>query len=176
MPNPPAYFRVARRVPYPPRLGGCSWLRWLGIEHSLRRYRSSWKRERKLKMASRFDTWLERQLYTLGLRREYCRIASKLCAFFGNTLFHLEPLDIGEFWQHASTSRWIGERFGAYLGALRHFFEFPYLGGVVARNPELRYRGEGIRKECRPNAHGLQFPNLDSLARTTLQNQRFRVC
>jgi len=108
--------------------------RRLGIEHGLPRFHSSAgnKKERKLEMVSRFDTWLEHQLYTSGTRQEYCRIAREACLFFGNKpLRSVGPLNIGDFLKHTSTARWTGDRFRAYLGALRRFFEFLYLGGVV---------------------------------------------
>jgi site-specific recombinase XerD len=88
--------------------------------------------EGKLEMVRRFNTWLEHQQYTPPTRKYYCRMAREACVFFAaKPLRSIGPLDIGDFLQHASTSRWTADRFRAYLGALRCFFEFLYLGGVV---------------------------------------------
>ena len=108
--------------------------RRLRIDHGLPRYHSSAgkKKERKLEMVSRFNIWLENQQYALSTRDYYCKIAREACVFFGSKPFcSVGPLDIGDFLRHASTARWTGDRFRAYLGALRCFFEFLYLGGVV---------------------------------------------
>jgi integrase/recombinase XerD len=108
--------------------------RRLGIDQGLPRFhsRTGKKKERKLEMVSRFDTWLEHQQYTPPTRTFYCRVAREACVFFGGKPFRsLGPLNIGDFLKHASTARWTGDRFRAHLGALRRFFEFLYLGGVV---------------------------------------------
>lgn len=109
-------------------------LRRLRIDHGLPRYRlrAGKKKERKLEMVSRFKTWLENQLYVPATCADYCGIAREACVFFGTKSFRsLGPLDISDFLRHASTARWTSDRFRAYLGALRCFFEFLYLGGVV---------------------------------------------
>src|SRR5258707_1386867 len=78
----------------------------------------------------------------------YCKVAREACAFFGDKPFRsVGPLDISDFLQHISTTRWTADRYRAYLGALRCFFEFLYLGGIVdsiaprfVRGPAKTYR------------------------------------
>jgi site-specific recombinase XerD len=83
-------------------------------------------------MAARFDTWLKHQQYTLNTRRQYRKVVRAACAFLGRKPFRcVAPLDISDFLEHISTSRWTDDTFRAYLAALRCFFEFLYLGGVV---------------------------------------------
>jgi len=102
--------------------------------HYLPRYRTVIRNElqRKLEMVVRFDSWLVHQHYALNTRKTYCKVIREACDFFATKPFRaVAPLDISEFLRHASTSCWTADRFRAHLTALRCFFEFLYLGGVV---------------------------------------------
>src|SRR5258706_9424948 len=104
------------------------------MDHGLPRYRPSTgdKPESKFEMVVRFNTSLEYQQYTFNTRRHYCKIAGEACVYFGQKpLRFIAPLDIADFLRHSSTSRWTAATFRAHLSALRCFFEFLYLGGVV---------------------------------------------
>src|SRR5712672_2930658 len=104
------------------------------IDHGLPRYHSRVgdKTNCKLEAVSRFNAWLEYQQYTFNTRRHYCKIAGEACVHFGQKPFRsIAPLDIADFLRHSSTSRWTAATFRTHLSALRCFFEFLYLGGVV---------------------------------------------
>ncbi len=86
----------------------------------------------KLEMASRFDIWLRHQKFTAQVRANYCKIAQEACQFFGSLpLRSVTPLDISEFLGQVSTPSWSASQFSYYLTALRSFFDFLYLGGIV---------------------------------------------
>jgi integrase/recombinase XerD len=86
----------------------------------------------KLEMVSRFDMWLRHQKFTAQVRANYCKIAREACLFFGSLpLRSVTPLDVSEFLGHISTPSWSASQFSYYLAALRSFFDFLYLGGVV---------------------------------------------
>jgi Phage integrase, N-terminal SAM-like domain len=97
------------------------------LERGLPRYQTAVGNhvERKLEMVERFNTWLEHQQYTPHTRKYYCKMVREACVFFGRKpLRSVGPLEIGDFLQHASTPRWTGDRFRAYLVALRCFLSF----------------------------------------------------
>jgi site-specific recombinase XerD len=120
--------------------------RRIRIDHGLPRYHSRVKDKsnRKLETVSRFNTWLEYQQYTFNTRRHYCNIAREACVYFGQKpLRSIAPLDITEFLRHSSTTLWTAATFRAHLSALRCFFEFLYLGGVVDSIAPRFVRGPG---------------------------------
>ena len=105
-------------------------------------YISRRKIENKLKRVERYNTWIEHQGYTLVTRKLYCSVAREACHYFGRKPFRsVAPLDISDFLQHISTLRWSADRYRFYLTALRSFFEFLYLGGVVDSIPPRFVRG-----------------------------------
>jgi site-specific recombinase XerD len=107
-------------------------IRQFRLDRGLPRYSRTAKTERKMQMVSRFELWLEHQQYVQTTRRSYCKVAREACVYFRKKPFRdIGPLDIGDFLRHVSTVRWTAETFRSYLGALRCFFEFLYLGGVV---------------------------------------------
>jgi site-specific recombinase XerD len=81
---------------------------------------------------TRFRRWLNAQHYAIGTQTSYCRIALKLCRFIGNRpLRGVTPIDIGDFLTKTLPPRWSDGHVLYQLGALRGFFDFLYLGGIV---------------------------------------------
>ncbi len=85
-----------------------------------------------LEMVERFGRWLVAQKYAASTQERYCRIARKLCHHIGRrALSSVTPMDIGDFLTHTLPDRWADSYIADQLGALRSFFDFLYLGGVV---------------------------------------------
>lgn len=85
-----------------------------------------------LEMVERFRRWLVAQKYSLSTQERYCRIARKLCHHVGRrSLSSVTPMDIGDFLTYTLPDRWADSYIADQLGALRSFFDFLYLGGVV---------------------------------------------
>lgn len=85
-----------------------------------------------LQMADRFGRWLSAQKYSSSTQDRYCRIARKLCHHIGKKALSLvTPMDIGDYLTRTLPDRWGDNYISDQLGALRSFFDFLYLGGVV---------------------------------------------
>ena len=83
-------------------------------------------------MASRFGQWLTSQQYSKSTHEHYMSVVSKLCCYLGNrSLASVTPFDIGDFLHHLYGSHQRTTQFSNALVALRCFFDFLYLGGVV---------------------------------------------
>lgn len=82
--------------------------------------------------AFRFRRWLMVQHYALSTQDAYCRIVLSLCRYIGNkALQDVTPMVIGDFLTHRLPERWSDDHVAYRLGALRCFFDFLYLGGIV---------------------------------------------
>lgn len=93
--------------------------------------RASFKKV-NLEMADRFGRWLSAQKYSDSTQDRYCRIARKLCHHIGKkALSSVTPMDIGDYLTRTLPDRWGDNYISDQLGALRSFFDFLYLGGVV---------------------------------------------
>ncbi len=80
----------------------------------------------------RFRRWLNVQHYALSTQNSYARVALRLCRFIGNRpLQNVTPMDIGDFLTKTLPPTWTDGHILHQLGALRDFFDFLYLGGVV---------------------------------------------
>jgi site-specific recombinase XerD len=87
-----------------------------------------------LEIVIRFQQWLVAQKYSVSTLERYGRIARSLCDFIGSrTLNSVTPLDVGQFLTSTLPSRWADNFIADRLCALRCFFDFLYLGGVVDR-------------------------------------------
>jgi len=85
-----------------------------------------------LEMAERFGRWLGAQKYSPSTQERYCRIARRLCQYMGKkALSSVTPMDIGDYLTSTLPDRWGDNYISDQLGALRCFFDFLYLGGVV---------------------------------------------
>ena len=114
--------------------GGLMRSRRVLLDHGLPKFHPSARREAepKLEMVRRFNIWLEHQNYTPHNQKYYCKIARQAAAFFRDKPFcSISPLDIGDLLRHVSNAHWAASTVQGYLSALRCFFEFLYLGGVV---------------------------------------------
>lgn len=87
-----------------------------------------------LKMVDRFRQWLLAQHYARSTQERYCSISRELCHHVGGrSLGSVTPMDIGEFLTATLPHRWADNFITDRLSALRCFFDFLYLGGVVDR-------------------------------------------
>jgi site-specific recombinase XerD len=85
-----------------------------------------------LEFAFRFRRWLIVQHYALSTHEAYCRIVLSLCRFLGNKAMRdVTPLIIGDFLTLTLPPEWSDDHVSHQLCALRCFFDFLYLGGVV---------------------------------------------
>ena len=85
-----------------------------------------------LEMADRFGRWLSAQKYSSSTQKRYCCIARKLCHHIGKkALSSVTPMDIGDYLTRTLPDRWADNYISDQLSALRCFFDFLYLGGVV---------------------------------------------
>src|SRR5882762_3781015 len=85
-----------------------------------------------LEMVMRLGRWLAAQKYSASTQERYCRIARNLCLYIGNrALSTVTPMDIGDYLTETLPDRWADNYISDRLGALRCFFDFLYLGGVV---------------------------------------------
>src|SRR5277367_407443 len=82
--------------------------------------------------ALRYLSWLNAQHYADSTQTSYCRVALRLCRFIKNkTLREVTPMDIGDFLTKTLPPKWSDGHVLYQLGALRGFFDFLYLGGIV---------------------------------------------
>jgi integrase/recombinase XerC len=83
-------------------------------------------------MGKRFRKWLAVQDYTIATEEKYIRVVRALNAFLKNkSLRDVTPMDIGDFLTRNLPLKWTDDHVNQQLGALRSFFDFLYLGGVV---------------------------------------------
>jgi|HubBroStandDraft_4_1064222.scaffolds.fasta_scaffold00030_35 integrase len=86
------------------------------------------------KMAQRFVRWLIAQNYAVSTQERYFRIAKSLCQYIDTMpLSAVTPMDIGDYLTRNLPHRWSDDFIADHLCALRCFFDFLYLGGVVDR-------------------------------------------
>jgi site-specific recombinase XerD len=117
-----------------------------------------------LEMARRFGLWLLAQKYSPSTVECYCRIARKLCHHTGNrALSSIAPMDIGDYLTQTLPGRWTDGYISNQLGALRCFFDFLYLGGVVD-NVAPRFLKARARPKALPRA--LTKAQIKKLIRT----------
>jgi site-specific recombinase XerC len=105
-----------------------------------------------LEMVARFQLWLTAQKYSPSTHERYCRIARKLCRHIGKqSLSTVTPMDVGDFLTATLPDRWADNYIAHQLGALRCFFDFLYLGGVVD-NVAPRFLKARARPKALPKA------------------------
>lgn len=100
------------------------------------------------KFVFRFRRWLTVQHYALSTVTHYCGTALRLCRFIGDRrLRDVTAMDISDFLSSKLPPQWSDGHISHQLQALRCFFDFLYLGGIVdavaprflrARTPERR--------------------------------------
>ena len=88
--------------------------------------------ELNVELAFRFRRWLNAQRYAFSTQTAYHHKALKLCAYIGDeSLRRVTPMDIATFIAHVQPAGASDEFVNSYIGALRSFFDFLHLGGVV---------------------------------------------
>ena len=87
-------------------------------------------------MVRRFRQWLTAQKYLPNTVDKYCRTCKEFCAFIGNrSLRHVIPLDVSDFISSHIRPTWTDTVANSRLAALRTFYDFLYMGGVVNAVP-----------------------------------------
>jgi integrase/recombinase XerC len=83
-------------------------------------------------MGRLFRKWLAVQDYTMSTQEKYVRVVRALNSFLKRkTLRDVTPMDISDFLTRNLPLTWTDDHVNQQLGALRSFFDFLYLGGVV---------------------------------------------
>jgi integrase/recombinase XerC len=118
-----------------------------------------------LKMVDRYRQWLTAQQYAPSTTERYCRVARELCHYIGERkLSSVEPMDIGDYLTQALPARWTDNFISDRLGALRSFFDFLYLGGVVDK---VAPRFLKSRARMKPLPRSLTQAQIGKLIKTT---------
>jgi integrase/recombinase XerC len=87
-----------------------------------------------LEFAFRFRRWLIVQHYSLSTIDHYGRVVNGFCKHIGaKSIRGVTPMDVGDFISASLPKHWSDNTVAHQLGALRCFFDFLYLGGIVDR-------------------------------------------
>ena len=93
-------------------------------------------RQENAEMVRRFQQWLTAQKYIPSTVQKYCGLCKGFCAFIGNkSLRDAIPLDVSDFITSNLQDTWSDSVVNSRLAALRTFFDFLYMGGVVNNVP-----------------------------------------
>src|SRR5579862_3467815 len=83
-------------------------------------------------LASKFDEWLVAQRYSLSAQNAYRRVVYRFCAFLGrHPLQTVDHLLVRYFLVEAMKRDLSVDGYNRHLWALRRFFDFLYMGGIV---------------------------------------------
>lgn len=105
-------------------------------------------RELNAEMLSRFQQWLTAQKYLSTTVQSYCGVCRRFCSFIGEMpLREVSPLDVSEFVSSKIEPGWSDGVVQGRLGALRTFFDFLYMGGVVNAVPPRFIRPRRVTKK-----------------------------
>lgn len=89
-----------------------------------------------LEMVWRFQQWLVAQKYIPSTVQKYCGACKKFCSFIGNKpLREVVPLDVSDFITSNLRTQWSDTVVNSRLAALKTFYDFLYMGGVVNMVP-----------------------------------------
>jgi site-specific recombinase XerD len=84
--------------------------------------------------AFRFRRWLIVQHYSLSTIDSYGRVVTGFCKHIRKkSVRDVTPMDVGDFISANLPKQWSDNNVAHQLGALRCFFDFLYLGGIVDR-------------------------------------------
>ena len=119
----------------------------------------------------RFEMWLKAQKYTEQTAGSYIKRCRRFCKFVGNRpMRQVVPIDISDFLTFDLPPKWSDSLLNRRLTALRTFFDFLYLGGVVDSVPP---RFIHPRKETRKLPCVLTQSQIkELLAKTKAQRDR----
>ena len=104
-------------------------------------------RHENAEMVRRFRQWLVAQNYLPSTVQKYCGLCDGFCTFVGNkTMREVIPLDVTDFITSNLRDQWADTVVNARLAALRTFFDFLYMGGVVNTVPPRFIRPRWVTK------------------------------
>jgi integrase/recombinase XerC len=84
--------------------------------------------------AFRFERWLNVQHYSVSTIDSYGKVVSAFSKHIGSKpVCDVTPMDVGDFIAANLPKHWSDNNVAHKLGALRCFFDFLYLGGIVDR-------------------------------------------
>jgi integrase/recombinase XerD len=99
-------------------------------------------------MLRRFQRWLDAQQYASNTVQKYFSICRRFCSFIGGkALRDVSPLDVSDFVSSNIVRGWSDGVVQSRLGALRSFFDFLYMGGVVNAVPPRFIRPRRVTKK-----------------------------
>ena len=99
-------------------------------------------------MVQRFRQWLTAQKYIPSTVEKYCGLCKGFCLFVGNTpMRQVTPLDVSDFITSNLRDKWADSVVNSRLAALRTFFDFLYMGGVVNTVPPRFIRPRKVTRK-----------------------------
>jgi integrase/recombinase XerC len=120
-----------------------------------------------LEAVKRLARWLHAQNYRESTILGYCSTARKLCTFVGDRpLRSVTPMQISDFITSTLPTQWSDSRVHDKLTALRCFFDFLYLGGVVDSVAPRYLSARGRIKKLPPTISQPQALKLIKAAKT----------
>jgi integrase/recombinase XerD len=99
-------------------------------------------------MVQRFRQWLSAQKYIPSTVEKYCGLCKGFCAFIGDKpMRQVIPLDVSDFITSNLRKTWGDSVVNSRLAALRTFFDFLYMGGVVNTVPPRFIRPRKVTRK-----------------------------
>ena len=124
-----------------------------------------------LEMVDRFRKWLVAQKYLPNTVEKYCGTSKNLCEFIGSrSLRDVLPIDVSDFISSHVKPTWTDAVVNSRLAAIRTFYDFLYMGGVVDAVPPRYIRPRRVTAKI---PHVLSQNQVRALlARTTRLRDR----
>src|SRR5579871_1496900 len=98
-------------------------------------------------LAQKFSEWLVAQRYSRVARQAYQRVVFRFCAFLGNqSLAAVDHLVVRYFLIEVMKRDLSVDGYNRHLWALRKFFDFLYMGGVVDSVAPRFIRGRRVAR------------------------------
>jgi len=139
-------------------------------KHALRRQPVA-PEDENAEMVRRFRQWLTAQKYIPSTVEKYCGLCKGFCTFIGNKpMREVIPLDISDFITSNLRKTWGDSVVNSRLAALRTFFDFLYMGGVVNTVPPRFIRPRRVTRKLPKVLTTKQVQRL--LERTTKPRDR----
>jgi site-specific recombinase XerD len=127
--------------------------------------------KRNLELVQKFGEWLMAQRYSRSARESYRKVAFSLCHYLGKRkIVKVTHMDIRYFLIHQMKRNLCVNGFNRHLYALRRFFDFLYIGGLVDSVAPRIIRG---RKMVRPLPRVVSVGDIAKLVKFagSLRNQ-----
>ena len=127
------------------------------------RYPVAIKNKSNVELADKFSEWLTAQRFSSSTHYAYTKIAYAFCRFIGERhLSDVDHMNVRYFLIHLMKRDLSVDGFNRHLYALRRFFDFLYMGGVVDSVTPRMVRG---RKRNRPLPRVLAVSDVARLIR-----------